>query len=195
MITRTRPISSPDGQNSSSLSMISKNHSSAPCQESILGSPSASFFCRLCKPVETLAFTFEICSVTCSQGFDLRQLRLEHLDACFERGVDPVDAALSLTRVPSSTCDPAPPSLSQVNARRQLSRRVREARDSGHLRGSRINNKCLSVYSAAMRTAGPAALTSASTCVSNARKLSWNMPTSFRAVWSNSNLLRQVLKG
>ena len=50
-------------------------------------------------------------------------------------------------------------------------------------------------YSAAMRTSGAAARTSASTWFSNRTKLSWNMRTSLRAVWSNSDLFFQVLNG
>ena len=50
-------------------------------------------------------------------------------------------------------------------------------------------------HSAAMRTSGAAARTSASTWLSKRTKLSRNMRTSFRAVWSNSALSFQVLNG
>ncbi len=50
-------------------------------------------------------------------------------------------------------------------------------------------------YSAAMRTAGCASRTSASTWVSNCTKFFWNIATSLRAVLSNSDLFAQVLNG
>ena len=50
-------------------------------------------------------------------------------------------------------------------------------------------------YSAASFTSGAAARTSASTWASNLAKFFWNMPTSARAVLSNSALSFQVLTG
>ena len=50
-------------------------------------------------------------------------------------------------------------------------------------------------YSAAMRTSGAAARTSASTWSSNWTKFFWNIATSLRAVWSNSSLFCQVFCG
>src|SRR5882672_5580715 len=50
-------------------------------------------------------------------------------------------------------------------------------------------------YSAAMRTSGAAARTSASTCFSYLTKFSWNMRTSLRAVSSNAALSFQVFIG
>ena len=50
-------------------------------------------------------------------------------------------------------------------------------------------------HSAAMRTSGAAARTSASTWSSNWTKFFWNMSTSLRAVWSNSSLFCQVFCG
>src|SRR5216684_1264686 len=50
-------------------------------------------------------------------------------------------------------------------------------------------------HSAASLTSGAAARTSASTCASNLAKFFWNMPTSARAVLSNSALSAQVLIG
>ena len=44
-------------------------------------------------------------------------------------------------------------------------------------------------YSAAIRTSGAAARTSASTCLSNLAKFFWNMPTSLRAVSSNAGFV------
>src|SRR6202012_996466 len=52
-----------------------------------------------------------------------------------------------------------------------------------------------SLYSAASLTSGAAARTSASTWASNLAKFFWNMPTSARAVLSNSALSFQVLTG
>ena len=46
-----------------------------------------------------------------------------------------------------------------------------------------------------MRTSGAAALMSGVTCFSNLVKFFWNMPTSSRAVLSNSALSFQVLNG
>ena len=51
------------------------------------------------------------------------------------------------------------------------------------------------LYSAASFTSGAAARTSASTWASNLAKFFWNMPTSARAVLSNSALSFQVLTG
>ena len=50
-------------------------------------------------------------------------------------------------------------------------------------------------HSAAMRTSGAAARTSASTCFSYLTKFSWNMRTSLRAVSSNAALSFQVFIG
>src|ERR1041385_962910 len=50
-------------------------------------------------------------------------------------------------------------------------------------------------YSAAILKSGAAARTSASTWLSNLAKFFWNMPTSARAVLSNSALSFQVLTG
>jgi hypothetical protein len=50
-------------------------------------------------------------------------------------------------------------------------------------------------HSAAIRTPGAAARTSASTWLSNGTKFFWNMATRLRAVSSNSALLCQVLCG
>ena len=50
-------------------------------------------------------------------------------------------------------------------------------------------------HSAAMRTSGAAARTSASTWLSNGTKFLWNMATRLRAVSSNSALFCQVLCG
>ena len=50
-------------------------------------------------------------------------------------------------------------------------------------------------HSAAMRTSGAAARTSASTCFSYLTKFSWNMRTSLRAVSSKADLSFQVFIG
>src|SRR5882724_9985259 len=57
------------------------------------------------------------------------------------------------------------------------------------------NGTAIAAYSAAMRTSGAAARTSASTCFSYLTKFSWNMRTSLRAVSSNAALSFQVFIG
>src|SRR5262249_15480893 len=57
------------------------------------------------------------------------------------------------------------------------------------------NTPRVGAHSAAIRTSGAAARTSASTWLSYLVKFSWNMRTSLRAVSSNSALFCQVLNG
>ena len=57
------------------------------------------------------------------------------------------------------------------------------------------NGPMIATYSAAIRTSGAAARTSASTCFSYFTKFSWNMRTSLRAVSSKAALSFQVFIG
>ena len=61
--------------------------------------------------------------------------------------------------------------------------------------GLRPNLLLACAHSAASRTSGAAARTSASTWLSKGTKFFWNMATSLRAVSSNSALSCQVLSG
>src|SRR5262249_45245581 len=66
---------------------------------------------------------------------------------------------------------------------------------NGGARAALFDSTTIAAYSAAIRTSGAAARTSASTCFSYLTKFSWNMRTSLRAVSSKAALSFQVFIG
>src|SRR5262245_16842437 len=68
-------------------------------------------------------------------------------------------------------------------------------KQTGGVGAARDRSALGAAHSAAMRTSGAAARTSASTCFSYFTKFCWNMPTSLRAVASKAALSFQVFIG
>jgi hypothetical protein len=96
-------------------------------------------------------------------------------------------------QIPKSV--PQASAASRQRAHRSVRNAVAPARMINRPRPAAFRVRLPSAYSAAIRTSGAAARTSASTWLSNGTKFFWNMATRLRAVSSNSALFCHVLCG